>query len=85
MIATSGDDVRSWLRAGEATGAALLAATELGLAACPLSKPLEIADSRRVRDDVLGSTAEPQLVIRLGWVPPPPLPFRRPRAGTSTT
>ena len=70
VIATSGDDVRSRLRAGEATSAALLAATELGLATCPLSQPLEIADSRRrVRDDVLGGTAEPQLVIRLGCAP----------------
>lgn len=70
VIATSSDDVLSRLRAGEATSAALLAATELGLASCPLSQPLEIADSRRtVRDDVLGGTAEPQLVIRLGWAP----------------
>jgi nitroreductase len=70
VIATSGDDVLSRLRAGEATSAALLAATELGLASCPLSQPLEIADTRRrVRDDVLNGTDEPQLVIRLGWAP----------------
>jgi nitroreductase len=70
VIATSGDDVLSRLRAGEATSAALLAATELGLASCPLSQPLEVADSRRrVRDDVLDGSAEPQLVIRLGWAP----------------
>ncbi|TDV42555.1 Acg family FMN-binding oxidoreductase [Actinophytocola oryzae] len=70
VIATSGDDVLSRLRAGEATSAALLAATELGLASCPLSQPLEIAAARdTVRDSVLGGTAEPQLVIRLGWAP----------------
>ncbi|MFL6123601.1 Acg family FMN-binding oxidoreductase [Actinophytocola sp.] len=70
LIATSGDDVLSRLRAGEAASAALLTATGLGLASCPLSQPLEIADTRRrVRDHVLGGTAEPQLVIRLGWAP----------------
>ncbi len=70
VIATSGDDVLSRLRAGEATSAALLGATELGLATCPLSQPLEIADTRRViRDDVLDGAATPQLIIRLGWAP----------------
>lgn len=70
MIATSGDDLLSRLRAGEATSAALLGATELGLATCPLSQPLEIADTRRViRDDVLDGAATPQLIIRLGWAP----------------
>jgi nitroreductase len=70
VIATSGDDLLSRLRAGEATSAALLGATELGLASCPLSQPLEIADTRRmIRDDVLDGAAVPQLVIRLGWAP----------------
>ncbi len=70
VIGTSSDDVLSRLRAGEATSAALLAATELGLATCPLSQPLEIADTRRViRDDVLDGSAIPQLVLRVGWAP----------------
>jgi hypothetical protein len=69
-IATSSDDVLSRLRAGEGTSAVLLGATELGLATCPLSQPLEIADTRRVlRDDILDGAAVPQLVIRLGWAP----------------
>jgi nitroreductase len=70
VIATSSDDALSRLRAGEATSAALLGATELGLATCPLSQPMEIADTRRViRDDVLDGAAVPQLVIRIGWAP----------------
>jgi hypothetical protein len=70
VIGTSSDDVLSRLRAGEAVSAALLGATELGLATCPLSQPLEIADTRHViRDDILGGTAVPQLIIRLGWAP----------------
>jgi nitroreductase len=70
VIATSSDDVLSRLRAGEATSAALLGATELNLATCPLSQPMEIADTRRmIRDDVLDGSAVPQLVIRVGWAP----------------
>lgn len=76
VIATTGDDLLSRLRAGEATSAALLAATDLGLAACPLSQPLEVGDTRRaVRDDVLNGTAEPQLLLRLGWAPPGAAPL----------
>lgn len=71
VVATPGDDTFARLRAGEAASAVLLGATDLGLATCPLSRPLEIADTRRViRDDVLGGTAVPQLVVRLGWAPP---------------
>jgi nitroreductase len=70
VIGTSGDDVLSRLRAGEATSAALLGATELGLATCTLSRPMELADTRRVlRDDVLAGAAVPQLVVRVGWAP----------------
>jgi nitroreductase len=81
VIATSSDDVLSRLRAGEAASAALLTATRLGLATCPLSQPLEISGTRRlIRDDVLGGTAVPQLLLRMGWPPTwaSPLP-RSPR------
>lgn len=77
VIATSSDDLLSRLRAGEATSAALLHATKLGIAACPMSQPLEIADTRRaIQDDVLHGSAVPQLLLRLGWAPPSadPLP-----------
>lgn len=68
MIATSSDDTISRLRAGEAASAALLTATRLGLATCPLSQPLEMPGTRRtIRDDVLGGAAEPQLLLRIGW------------------
>jgi hypothetical protein len=70
VIATSSDDLLSRLRAGEATSAALLTATQLGLAASPLSQPLEIADTRHaIRDEVLDGAAMPQLLLRLGWAP----------------
>jgi nitroreductase len=83
VIATSSDDPLSRLRAGEGASAALLTATTLGLATCPLSQPLEIADTRRmVRDDVLDGAAVPQLVVRLGWAPTSAAPIpRSPRRG----
>ncbi|GAB2813866.1 Acg family FMN-binding oxidoreductase [Lentzea nigeriaca] len=68
VLSTSSDDVLSRLRAGEATSAVLLEATSAGLATCPLSQPLEVVETRElVRDQVLGGSTCPQLVIRVGW------------------
>jgi nitroreductase len=77
VLATLLDDPVSVLRAGEAASIALLTATDLGLATCPLSQPLEIADTRAgIRDQVLDGAAHPQLILRTGWTPTsaPPLP-----------
>ena len=77
VLATLHDDPASALRAGEAASAALLTATDLGLATCPLSQPLEVAATRAtIRDEVLDSTAYPHLILRIGWAPTsaPPLP-----------
>jgi len=69
VLGTASDDRMSQLRAGEATSAVLLTATSLGLASCPLTEPLEIADTRdTVRDKVTGGTY-PQMVLRIGWAP----------------
>jgi nitroreductase len=82
VLGTSSDDTLSQLRAGEAASAVLLHATVLGLASCMLSQPLEVGSTRAlVRDQVLGGTLSPQLVLRIGWAPPGgPLPAtpRRP-------
>jgi nitroreductase len=68
VLSTSSDDDLSRLRAGEATSAVLLEATAAGLATCPLSQPLEVVETRElVRDEVLGGSTCPQLVIRVGW------------------
>lgn len=77
VVATLDDDPVSVLRAGEAASAALLTATDLGLATCPLSQPLEIIDTRaEIRDQVLDGAAYPHLILRVGWSPTaaPPLP-----------
>jgi nitroreductase len=82
-LGTSSDDRLSQLRAGEAMSAVLLRATELELATCPLSQPLEVADTRQtLRDVVLHGTLSPQLILRIGWPPAgapaiPPTPRRR--------
>jgi hypothetical protein len=87
VLATLAHDVESVLRAGEAASAALLTATDFGLATCLLSQPLEIADTRAViRDQVLDGAAHPHLIVRTGWLPTaaPPVP-QSPRRPTETT
>lgn len=69
-LGTSSDDDLSRLRAGEATSVVLLTATALGLASCPITEPLEIAETREaVRVDVLGEEGYPQMLLRIGWAP----------------
>ncbi|UXA10420.1 nitroreductase family protein [Mycobacterium sp. SMC-8] len=81
-LGTREDDRLSWLRAGEATSIALLSATALGLASCPITEPLEIADTREaVRRDVFGADGYAQMLLRVGWAPVnadplPPTPRR---------
>jgi nitroreductase len=68
VLGTSSDDRMSWLRAGEAVSSVLLTATNIGMATCLLTEPLEIAALRRtVRMSVLGDWAFPQAIVRLGW------------------
>ncbi len=73
VLGTTTDDPRAQLRAGEALSAVLLHATELGLATCPLSQPLEVDWPRAtIRDELLGGALFPQLVLRVGWAPAGP-------------
>ena len=75
VLGTASDDPLSRLRAGEALSAVLLHATDIGLATCPLSQPLEVPSTYgAVRDELLGGRMAPQLLIRVGWGPPKPLP-----------
>jgi nitroreductase len=83
VLATSSDDRMSQLRAGEALSAVVLTATELHLASCPLTQPVEVDTTRAVlRDQVLEGAATPQMVLRVGWAPvgsdPLPASPRRP-------
>ncbi|MGI5129978.1 Acg family FMN-binding oxidoreductase [Pseudonocardia sp. CA-107938] len=83
VLGTTSDDPLSQLRAGEALSSMLLHATDLGLATCPLTQPLEVESTRRaLRDDLLGGHLAPQAILRVGWAPHEPLPPtpRRPLA-----
>lgn len=83
VLATAGDDRASRLRAGEALSAVLLTATNVGLATCVLTEPLEIAELRHdVRRAVFEDNPYPQAIIRIGWIPTsaPPLPSTPRRA-----
>lgn len=79
-LGTRDDDDLARLRAGEATSLVLLTATARGLATCPITEPLEIAEIReQVRADVFGASGFPQMLLRIGWpldnvVPLPPTP-----------
>lgn len=84
-LGTKDDSSLSQLRAGEATSLLLLTATAQGLASCPVTEPLEIAETRQaVQSDVFGTSGFPQMLLRIGWAPvnaePLPSTPRRPLA-----
>jgi nitroreductase len=69
-LGTADDDALARLRAGEATSLVLLTATALGLSSCPITEPLEIAETRAaVQADVFGAEGYPQMLLRIGWAP----------------
>ncbi len=81
IVSTGSDQPMAQLRAGEGLSAVLLRATQLGLASCPLTQPLEVTGTRQaVQDGVLGGTSCPQVILRVGWAggqePLPPTPRR---------
>jgi Nitroreductase family len=68
VITTPDDEQSDRLRAGEATSAVLLAATQLGLATTPLSQALEVQTIRQMlQREVLHIPEHPQLLLRIGW------------------
>lgn len=82
-LGSAADDDLARLRAGEATSMALLTATSLGLATCPVSEPLEIGETRdAIMAEVFDNCEYPQMMFRIGWAPvgadPLPSTPRRP-------
>ena len=68
VLGTNLDTRAARIRAGQALSNTLLRATELGLASCVFSQPLEVPFTwRRLRNEVLLGSASPQAVIRVGW------------------
>ena len=66
VLATAGDRRSDWVRAGQALQRVLLAATWKGLAATPISQPVEVPAVRRLLiDPSAGLTV--QMVLRIGY------------------
>ena len=77
VLSTQGNAREDWLRAGQALQRVLLTATLRGIAASPLTQPLETRDAWLVRDPATGS-GWPQLILRIGYGLPVPASPRRP-------
>jgi nitroreductase len=77
VLSMPADDRASWLRAGQALQRVLLTATARGIAASPLTQPLETADAWLVRDPRSGHE-QPQMILRIGYSLPVPSTPRRP-------
>lgn len=80
-ICTAGDDLRSWLQAGQTMSALWLKATLGGLAVTPVSQVIEVEETRQLlQHDLFLYAGRPQILLRIGWpeVARPALP-RTPR------
>jgi nitroreductase len=76
VLSTRGASQADWLHAGQALQRVLLTATARGIAASPLTQPLETSDAWLVRDPQSGNE-RPQMILRLGYgLPQPPTPRR---------
>jgi len=79
VLSTAGDAGPQWVAAGQALQRVLLVATRRGIAATPISQPLEVPAVRRALADADGRTW-PQMILRLGYGPPAAATPRRPLA-----
>jgi nitroreductase len=77
VLCTGGDSPEHWLRAGQALQRVLLLATVHGLAATPMSQPLEIPALRELVTET-GRGRWAQLILRLGYAQPTQPTSRRP-------
>lgn len=81
-LGSGGDSVPNWLHTGEALSAVLLECTAAGLGTCAVTHVTELPAGRRTLANLLPHQAVPQVVIRVGTVPPGeselPLTPRRP-------
>jgi hypothetical protein len=84
ILFTAGDDPFSWLQAGEALGAVLVAAVERGAAVSPMSDLVEVVETRETLRRILSGIGHPMLVLRIGLIEPiegvPATPRRSPEA-----
>src|SRR5262249_41558083 len=79
LLCTTGDTAEQWVRAGQALQRVLLVATVRGLAATPMSQPLEIPALRQLCTDT-GTDRWAQVILRVGYGQPSAATPRRPLA-----
>jgi hypothetical protein len=80
LIASTEDDVRSWLRTGMALADILLEITAEGLDCSFANQPIEVAEIRPKLGAVMGIQGFPQMLLRVGkGVPVPPSARLEPR------
>jgi nitroreductase len=79
VLYTAGDTADHWVQAGQALQRLLLVATVHGLAATPMSQPLEIPALRELFSGT-GTGRWPQVILRVGYGPPTATTPRRPLA-----
>lgn len=70
VLATEADTPSDWLAAGRALARLLLRAAAHGVAASFLNQPVEVPALRHRLRDLVGSEANPQLLMRLGHAAP---------------
>lgn len=81
VLSTPDDTHADAFHAGQVLSKVLLECTIAGLATCPLTHITEVQASRDIIGDLTGTTAVPQVLIRVGSTPdvedvPPPTPRR---------
>lgn len=78
LLTTPGDERTDWLNAGQALERVLLRATASGVDVGFLDQPIEVEDLRARTAGVFETADVPQLLLRLGYGPPPVPQRRRP-------
>ncbi|MDG4669322.1 NAD(P)H nitroreductase [Mycobacterium sp. 236(2023)] len=81
VLSTDDDSRESVLRCGEALSEVLLNATLAGMATCTVTHVTEVPAGRDIVASLVGTTAIPQALVRVGvapalTAPPPPTPRR---------
>jgi nitroreductase len=67
VLGTRDDDARAWIAAGQGLARLLLVAASEGVAASPMTQPLEIPSIRQQLGKELGLVGHPQMILRLGY------------------
>lgn len=78
LLGSDGDDVLSWLRAGEALERVLLEVTRQGYVSSPLTQVVEVPSTRAALQRELMLTMHPHVLLRVGRAPVTPSTRRRP-------